>query len=110
MVLSLPSRPTGNNRAIPGPVVVIVNVVLTTPELGITEAGLKLQVARAGSPLHEKLMGPEKEPCEPTISTYSADCPLTIVSLVGFAVTAMLGEFGDDNSVTKALWEPLSVV
>ena len=36
--------------------VVIVSVVFTVLEFGVTEAGLNVHPARAGSPLHEKLI------------------------------------------------------
>ena len=44
-------------------VVAIDNVVITVAELGVTVAGLNAQLASAGKPLHEKLIGLVNEPC-----------------------------------------------
>ena len=46
-----------------GAAVVIVSVVFTLLEFGVTEAGLNVQPASAGNPVQEKLIGLVNEPC-----------------------------------------------
>lgn len=70
-----------------GPVVVMVSVVVTTPEFGVTEDGEALQVASSGSPLHEKLIGLVNEPCGVIVSVYDAVWPLSTVAAPGFTDT-----------------------
>ena len=64
-----------------GAAVVIVSVVVTSLELGVTEAGLKVQPASAGNPVQEKLIGLVNEPCGVTVNVIVPDCPAVIVAL-----------------------------
>jgi hypothetical protein len=74
--------------------VVMVTVLVTVLEFGVTEAGLKLQPASAGIPLlHEKLIGLVNEPCGVTVSVNVADCPAVIVLLVGLKVSVKAAAF-----------------
>lgn len=74
-------------------VVVIVRVLVTVLEFGVTEAGLKVQPASAGSPLHEKLIGLVNEPCGVTVNVEVPDCPALTVVLVGLEVNAKSAAF-----------------
>ena len=58
-------------------------VLVTVLEFGVTEAGLKVQPASAGSPLHEKVIGLVNEPCGVTVSVNVPDCPAVTVALLG---------------------------
>jgi hypothetical protein len=69
-------------------VVVIVSVVFRVLEFGVTEAGLNVPPARAGSPLHEKLIAVVKEPCGVTVRANSPDDPAATVKLVLMAASA----------------------
>jgi hypothetical protein len=51
----------------------IVSVAVTAPEFGVTAAGLNAQLAKAGRPLHEKLIGLVNEPCEVTVRVKTLD-------------------------------------
>lgn len=66
---------------------VIVSIVVMVLEFGVTEAGLKVQPASAGSPLHEKLIALENEPWGVTVSVNVSDCPAVIVALLGLEAT-----------------------
>ena len=70
-----------------GAAVVIVSVVVTSLEFGVTEAGLKVQPASAGNPVHEKLIGLVNEPCGVTVSVNVPDCPAVTVALLGLGTT-----------------------
>ena len=84
----LDRRPNGNARDAVCAAVVMVRVLVTVLEFGVTEAGLKVQPASAGSPLQEKLIGLVNEPCGVTVSVNVPDCPAVIVLLVGLEVNA----------------------
>ncbi len=62
------SLPKGASIApVLAPVVAMVSVlVAAVPPLGVTEAGLKLQVASAGRPLQENVTAELKLPTDPT--------------------------------------------
>jgi len=64
-------------------VVVIVSFVVAVLVFGVTEAGLKVQPASAGSPLHEKLIGLVNEPRGVTVKVEVPDCPAGLVTLLG---------------------------
>lgn len=70
---------------------VILSVVVTVLEFGVTVAGLNPQPARAGSPLHEKLIGLVNEPCGVTVTVKVPDCPAVFVILVGVDDSAKSG-------------------
>ena len=74
-----------------GAVVVMVRVLVTVLEFGVTEAGLKSQPASAGSPLHEKLIAPVNEPCGVTHSVTVPDRPATTVTVVRVADNVNVG-------------------
>jgi hypothetical protein len=89
----LDRRPNGDARDAVCAVVVMVRVLVTVLELGVTEAGLKPQAARAGNPLHEKLIGLVNDPWGVTVSVNIPDCPAATVLLVGLKVTVKLAAF-----------------
>ena len=89
----LERRPNGNTKDAVCAVVVMVRVLVTVLELGVTEAGLKSHPARAGSPLHEKLIGLVNEPWGVTVSVNVPDCPAVTVVLVGVDVNVKLAAF-----------------
>ena len=63
-----------------GAAVVIVSVVVTMLEFGVTEAGLNVQPASAGNPVQEKLIGLVNEPCGVYRHSVNVpDCPAVIV-------------------------------
>ena len=66
---------------------VIVSIVVTVLPFGVTEVGLNVQPASAGSPLHEKLIGLVNEPCGVAVSVNIADCPAVTVALLGLGTT-----------------------
>jgi hypothetical protein len=80
---------------------VIVSVVVTVLEFGVTEAGLKAQPARAGSPLHVKLIGLVNEPCGVTVNVNVPACPAVVVVLLGLGTTVKSG--GSEITVTLLL-------
>ena len=60
-----------------------VNVVLPAADpVSESDAGLKLQAAYAGSPVHERLTGPEKPAVPATLNVVEADWPAFTVRLV----------------------------
>ncbi len=89
-----------------GAAVVIVSVVVTMLEFGVTEAGLKAQVASAGNPVQEKLIGLVNEPCGVTVSVNVPDCPAVIVALLGLGTTVKSADQGALPSITVTLLLP----
>jgi len=83
--------------------VVIVSVVVTVLEFGVTEAGLKVQPARAGSPLHEKLIGIVNEPCGATVSVSVADCPAVTVAGAGLETNVKSAAFTVSDRIANVL-------
>jgi hypothetical protein len=79
----LDRRPNGDARDAVCAVVVMVKVLVTVLEFGVTEAGLKAQPASAGSPLHEKLIRLVNEPWGVTVSVNVPDCPAATFTLLG---------------------------
>ena len=67
--------------------VVTVRVVVTAAPLGVTEAGLKLQAASEGSPLHVKFTCELNPFSGVTVNVAFPLCPSTIVNVVGFTDT-----------------------
>ena len=86
-------RPYGDARDAVCAVVVMVRVLVAVLEFGVTEAGLKVQPASAGSPLQEKLIGLVNEPWGVTVSVNVPDCPAVTVALVGLEVNAKSAAF-----------------
>src|ERR1017187_3224276 len=99
----LDRRPNGDARDAVCAVVVMVRVLVTVLEFGVTEVGLKVQPASVGSPLHEKLIGLVNEPCGVTVSGNVPDCPAVTVALLGLATTVKLAP-----SITVTLSLPAS--
>ena len=73
--------------------VAMVSALVTVLEFGVTEAGLKVQPASAGSPLHEKLIGLVNEPWGVTVKVYVPECPAVTVLLVGLEVNVKSAAF-----------------
>jgi hypothetical protein len=86
-------RPNGDARDAVCAIVVMVRVLVTVLEFGVSEAGLKAQPASAGSPLHEKLIGLVNEPWGVTVSVNVPECPAVTVVLVGLKVNVKLAAF-----------------
>ena len=90
----LPAPPFGRTRAAEEPpTVVIITVVVTVLELGVTGTGLNVQAASAGMFAQAKLTGAVKEPCGVIVSVTEADCPWGMLTLVGFAAIVKFAGF-----------------
>lgn len=88
----LERQPEGSSaRDAVGAAVVMVNILVIMPEFGVTETGLNIHPASAGSPLHEKLIALLKEAGGDTgwgltVSVNVPECPAIIVAPVGLEV------------------------
>jgi hypothetical protein len=79
-------------------VVVIVNVVVTVLAPGVTCVGLNVQLASAGNPVQEKLIGLGNELCGVTFKVNVPDLPAAMVVLVGLEVNVK------STALTWKLW------
>jgi len=70
---------------------VIVSVVVGLLEFGVTEEGLKLQLARFGSPAHEKLIVLVNEPCGVTVKMTDPGLLADTVTLAELGVNVKSG-------------------
>ena len=77
----------GARRAALLAVVVTASVLLAAAPLGVTEVGLKLHAASAGSPLHEKLTAELNPFCGVTVNVAVPLWPLAMFRVVGFTET-----------------------
>lgn len=62
--------------------VVMVMILVAVLEFAVSEAGLKVQPASGGSPLHEKLIELLNVPWGVTVSVDTPDCPTATVMLL----------------------------
>jgi hypothetical protein len=74
--------------------VVTVSVLVTAAPLGVTEVGLKPQVASEGKPLHAKLTGELNPFFGVTVNVAFPLCPATMVRVVGLTDTWKSGGGG----------------
>jgi hypothetical protein len=64
----------------------MVNVEVAAAPLGVTLAGLNVQVASSGNPLQARLVAALKPLMGVTVTVMVADAPLVMVPLVGVRV------------------------